>query len=134
MLLHRSDGIRGDTQFRALFAGMDEANHFPDGVSEINSATIGDINAEAKAGPIRDQTVAAFQTGALASLLVDNADPISVHLLRGNERRGTKPLFAPDFAVNTVQSRERLDFVARHFDTGNAQGEPVSKPGERTES
>ena len=134
MLPHCLDGIRDDGQLRAFFSGMDKADRFSSGIGKVNSAAISDVNSEANARSIRDQAVTAFKTGGVAGLVVDKPDPVPVHLLRGNERRGTKPLFSPNFPMNTVQPRECLHFVAGHLDTGHPQGETVNKPGKRTES
>jgi hypothetical protein len=56
-----------------------------------------------------------------------------MHLLRGDERRAAEPVGFSDFPMNAVQACERLHFVMRHFNAGNAQGETVHQFRQRAE-
>ena len=113
MLLHRPDGIRGDTQFRAFLAGMDEANHFPDGVSEINSAAISDINAERDAALIGDNAITAgeFATHRVAAAAIDYGDFVSVDLFGGEERPIVKASRVANFLMCGIEPLQHFGFI-----------------------
>ena len=126
MFGHRFDGVRDDTELRPFFPGMHQTNRIADGIDDENGAAIGDINAEANAALICDQAVTTVQTFVLCGRLVDNTNALSVHLLRGNERRTAESVFPSDLPMNTVQPSERFHFIVRHLDIGDTQCETVN--------
>lgn len=132
-LRHRVNGGGGDTQLRPFFPRVDQADYIPDGINDENSAAIGDVNAEANAALIGDQAIAAVKTPILFRRLVDNADPGSMHLLRGDERRAFESMFLSDFAMSSVQSSERFRLVEGHRKASDAQSEGVCDVGPRVQ-
>ena len=68
---------------------------------------------------------------SLAVASIDHTDALSVHLLRGNERRAAESMFASDFPMNAVQSGQRFHLIMRHLDAGDAQSETVNEAGQR---
>ena len=133
MFGHRFDGIPDDTELRSLFPRMHQTYRRVDGVNEINSATIGDIDAEANAALICYQAITTVETFVLRDRLMDNTDTLSVHLLRCDERRAAESISLSDFTVNAVQPRERLQFIMRHLDIRDAQGKSMDDIGQRAE-
>lgn len=126
MFGHRSDGVRNDTELGAFFSRMHQTDRIAHGVHEINSAAIRDVNSEANAALICDQAIAAVKTFVLAGRPIDNTNALSVHLLRGNERRAAESMSPPDFPMNAVQPSERFHFIVRHLDIGHTSGETVN--------
>src|SRR5436190_3251642 len=104
-----------------------------DGVDEINSATIGDINAEANTALICNQAITTLETFVHRDRLMANADTLSVHLLRCDERRAAESMCSSDFTMHAIQPSERLQFIVRHLDIRDAQGESVNDVGQRAE-
>jgi hypothetical protein len=104
---------------------MHQADRSADGVGEINGAAIGDINAEANTALICDQAIATVETFAVCGHLIDKADALSMHLLRGNERRKAESMLPSNFPVNGVQSSEHFFLVVRHLDIGDPPCETV---------
>lgn len=112
---------------------MHQTNRLADGIDEENGAAIGDINAEAKAALVCDQTITTLEAFVLCGRLGNDPDAISVHLLRGNEWRGAEPVFLADLLMNAVQSSERFRFIMRHLDAGDTQSKTMNDAGERAE-
>lgn len=133
MLRHRADGTGNDAQLRPFFSGMYQTDRIADGIDDENSTAISDINAEANATLVCDQSVTTVETLVSRGWLIDNTDTLSMHLLRGNERRAAEPVCSPDFPMNAVQPGERLHFVMRHFDSGDTQGKTVNQIRPRAE-
>lgn len=104
---------------------MDQSNRLTHRIDQINRATVRDVNAKAHAALICDQPVATLEACILRRRRFDNSDVISMHLLRGNERRVADSMLAPDFPMHAIQPGERLRFIVRHLDPRHAQGEPV---------
>ena len=112
---------------------MHQADRTAHVIDKINGAAIGNVNAETNAALICDQPIATFEAFALRHRAIDNRDAISVDLLRANERRRTESMLRPDFAMNTVQTRESLRLLVRHLETSDTQGETVNDIGQRTQ-
>jgi len=103
-------------------------------IDQKNRATIRDVDSEANGSLIGDQSITTVEALVRRHLAVDDADALSMHLLRGNERRAAEPMSPPDFPVNAVQPGERFLFIVRHLDICDTQGETVDDPrqtGER---
>src|SRR5213075_791749 len=96
-------------------------NRVVDRIDDENGAAIGNINAEANAGLICNQAITTLETFVHCDRLMDNANAVSVHLLRRNERRAAEPMCSSDFTVNAVQPSERLQFIVRHLNLRDAQ-------------
>lgn len=112
---------------------MHEANRASHRIYQINRTAIGDVNAETNAALICDQTITIRKAFVRGHGLVDHRDILSMHLLRGYERRGVQSFPASNFSVNTIQPRQRFRFVLRHFETGHSQGETVRDLWQRAE-
>jgi hypothetical protein len=112
---------------------MDQAYRSVDGIDEVDRAAIGNINTEANAALICDQSITTGETFVLGSRLIYNTDARSVNLVRRNEAHAAEPLFPSNFLMDPVQPRERFLFVVRHLDIGDTQGETVNDVGERVE-
>ena len=112
---------------------MHQADRIAHGVDDINGTAISDVNAEADAAPICDEAITTVKTLVLHGRSIDHADPISMHLLRGDERHAVEAMFLPDLPMNTVQPSERFHLIVRDFDLGDTQGETVNGVGQRAE-
>ena len=112
---------------------MHETDRTAHGIGKINGAAIGDINAEANTGLICNQAITAVETFVPGDRLTDKTDTLSVHLLRCDERRVAESIFLSDFTMNAVQPSKRFQFIVRHLDTRDAQGESVNDVGQRAE-
>lgn len=108
---------------------MHQADRTVYGIDKIYGATVGNVDAETDAAPIRDQAITTFKALVLRNWAIDNRDPISVHLLGGNEGRGAEFMLPSNFPMNAVQPGKRFRPVVRHLDTGDTQGEPVNDTG-----
>jgi len=104
-----------------------------DGVDEIDSATIGDINAEANTAPICNQAITTVETLVSRDRPIDNTDTLSVHLLRSDEWRVAESMCPSDFAMNAIQPSKRFQLIVRHLDIRDAQGESVNDVSQRAE-
>jgi hypothetical protein len=133
MLSHRLDSFRNDAKLGPLLPGMREADRTAHGIDKINGAAIAHVNPKANAALICDEAVAIFEAPVLLNCRIDNRDAISVDLLRGNERRGAKPMLRSDFPMNAVQSGERFRLLVRHLEAGDAQREAMHHAGQRTQ-
>src|SRR5438552_1229612 len=125
--------MRDNTELRSFFPRMNQTYRRADGVDEINSATIGDINAEANTALICNQAITAVETFVPGDRLTDNTDTLSVYLLRCDERRAAESMSLSNFTMNAVQPSKRFQFIVRHLDTRDAQGESVNDVGQRAE-
>ena len=112
MLFHRANGLGNNPELRPFFPGMHEADCLAHGIDDEDRATIGDVNAEAHASSIGDQAVTTFKAGAINGGGIDNSNAVAVHLLRGHERHAFEPMFFSDFAMISVQPRQRFHLVA----------------------
>lgn len=133
MFRHRADGVGDDTKLRPFFSGMHQTNRIAYGIDDENGATISNINAEANAALICDQPIKTVETFVPCGRRMDNTDALSVHLLRGNERRAAKSMFLSDFPMNAVQPSERFHFIMRQLDIGDTQCETVNDVVQRAE-
>src|SRR5436190_6347880 len=120
-------------ELRSFFSRMHQTYRNANWVDEIDSATVGDINAEANAGLICNQTITTVETFVPSDRPIDNTDTLSVYLLRSDERRVVESLCASDFSVNAIQSSERFQLIVRHLEIRDAQGESVNDVGQRAE-
>jgi hypothetical protein len=85
-------------------------------VDQINRAAVGNVNAEANAALICDQSITILKAFVRGQRLIDNADITAMHLPRGHERRRTKTIALSNFAMNTIQPGKRFRFIVRHLD------------------
>jgi hypothetical protein len=107
---------------------MHQANRMSHRIDQKNRATIRDVDSEANGSLIGDQSITTVETFVRCDLVIDYSDALTVHLLRGYERRATKSMSPPDFPVNVVQPGERFPFIVRHLDINDPQGETVDDP------
>jgi hypothetical protein len=128
---HFVDRGRYDPKLGAFFAGMHEANGAANWIYQEDCTAIGDVNAEANAALISDQSIAILETFASANLRIDEGDLFSMDLLGGDEGPISEPVFAANFPMHSVQPRESFRLVVRHLDPRDTQCETVNDPGQR---
>jgi hypothetical protein len=105
---------------------MHQANGAATRIGEKNRAAISDVDAQANAALIRDQSIVVLETFVSTDGCIDDTNLFSVDLLRGNERQLSETVFAADFPMHAVQPGERFRFVLRHLEAGHAQRESVN--------
>jgi hypothetical protein len=109
---------------------MDNADRPLDGIHEIDGATIGYVDAEAHAGLIRDQTIAAVEAAVGVDRLVDNSDVVAVHLFRGDEGRIAESLLDAHVSVDNVEATQRFGLVSTDVDPGDTRGKRMHHAGQ----
>ena len=124
---HDSDRVRNNSQLRAFLAGMDQTNCTVNRIDEKNGAAIGNVNPKTDPSLGCDHSITAIETLVAAERRIDDADLFTVNLLRGDKRLLSETMFAANFPMHTVEARERLRFVVRHLEAGNAQCETVNE-------
>ncbi len=112
---------------------MHQANDSPNPINQKSRTAIGNVNTEASAALIRDQSIAVLKTFVFADARIDDTDLFPVDLLRGNERHPSETMFTADFLVHAVERGERGCLVVRHLDTGHAQGESMNDARQRAQ-
>jgi hypothetical protein len=108
-----------------------EADGAVNRIDEVNRAAIGDVNPEAKAWLIANQTIRVLETFVSAHRRADDGDIFAMDLLRRYEREISEPMFVADSPMHSVQARERFRFVVGYLDARHAQGETVNSLGQR---
>jgi hypothetical protein len=104
---------------------MHQANGAANRIDEENGTAIGNVDAQANAVLIGDQSIAVLEAFVSPGGRLDNSDLVPVDLLRGDEWHISETTLAANFPVDAVQARERFRLVVRHLEVRHAQGESV---------
>jgi len=112
---------------------MHQPNRVTHRIDQINRAAIRDVDAETNAALICNQAITTLKALVSGDGFIDNRHAISMHLLRGNERRRAEAVLGSDFAMNAIQPGERFRFVVRHPDPRHTQSETVCDLRQRAE-
>jgi len=84
LLDHLGDCIRNDAELCPLAAGMHQTDSRRFWIDNVNSATVGDVNAKRDSRLICDEAVAACQMFVRFDRCIDDCDFVPVNLLRGD--------------------------------------------------
>src|SRR5438034_3693080 len=84
---HVPDRVRNDAELGAFAPGMHQTDSGRFRIDNVNSAAVGDVNAERDAALIRDDSVAAreFAAHRTAATALEDRDFVSVNLFRGEQ-------------------------------------------------
>ena len=97
-------------------------------IDNVNSTTVGHVNAEGDTALIRDYTVAAgeFAAHRAAATAISNGDFISVHLLSREQWPVADANCISNFAMGGIEPFQHFGFVMQNVDTGNSLRENVT--------
>src|SRR5207245_896819 len=102
---HLPDCVRDDTELGAFAAGMYETDRRRFWIDNVNSATVGNVNAQGNAALIGDNAVAAgeFAAHRAAATGIDNRDFVPVNLFGGEKRPIADADCIANFAMGGVE-------------------------------
>ena len=130
---HRPDCIRDNAELGSLLPRMDKSDGALLRIDKVERATIRDVNTETDAGLIGHEAIAILETFVLRDRRIDRCDLTAMNLLSGDERHRCDTMFAPDLAMNPIESCEHLHLIMRHLDARDTESKPVNKFRERTQ-
>jgi hypothetical protein len=137
---HLSDCVCNNAELSAFPSRMHKANRRRFWIHDVNCATVGDVDPEGDAAPIRDKPIARGEFAArdgrrsAASAvgaerrpyLIDYSDVVSVNLFGGEQRPIAKAGCLSNFAMRRIESLQHFGFIVRDVDAGNSLHENVT--------
>ncbi len=135
---HLRNRIRDNAELGAFAAGMNQTDSRRFWIDNVNSTTVGNVNAKRDAALICDQAVAAgeFAAHRAAATTIDDGDLVSVNLLSGEQRPVADADCIANFAMGGVEPLQHFGFVMprrRGVDTGNSLRENVATDSKRAQ-
>jgi len=104
LLDHLGDCIRNDAELCPLAAGMEETDSWRVWIDNVNSAAVGDMNAERDTRLICNEAVAAGEVFILVNCSIDNCDLVAVNLFGGEQRPIANANCVSNFPMHCVES------------------------------
>lgn len=136
MLVHRGNRARDDAQLGSFLAGMNKAETTAHRIDQINGAAIGDVDSKANVRLIGDQPIAFAEAKIFVERMIGYGNSVSVNLFCGEKGKIIESKRSAHLRMHAIEPIERLGFVDRDVDAGNAmnKGMRANIAGERSKA